>query len=268
MKYRVYIAIAITAVLALILLGCTVGGGGSSRITATPTKTVRPLFTSTLTPTASPVPTDTPLPTETVAPPTDTPIPPTDTAVAPPTDVPTVAPATDTAVVPTEVPPTNTPAPPTSTPQPRPTNTPAPPTNTPKPKLDFVVKEVYAFTDGSAGPTGLHNVYITVLDAGGGPIDGIIVEEVNNSPTEQVVTGNKGPGKTEYTMWAGDYKLRVVGNTSGQAFSGETTHILSIVFEHALWEDLIRGGICTDEASCRALGPMHFSYNLTFQKTW
>ena len=29
-----------------------------------------------------------------------------------------------------------------------------------------------------------------------------------------------------------------------------------------------RGGICTDEASCRAMGPMHFSYNVTFQRTW
>jgi hypothetical protein len=69
-------------------------------------------------------------------------------------------------------------------------------------------------------------------------------------------------------MWAGDYRFKVAGDNSGNTYSSETTHQMSIVFEHAVWDDLIRGGICTDEAACRALGPMHFSYNLTFQKTW
>jgi hypothetical protein len=134
--------------------------------------------------------------------------------------------------------------------------------------VDFRITEIVAFEDGSLTVSGLHNIYLTVVDASGGPLDGIILEEVNNDPHEQVVTGNKGPGKTEFTMWAGDYRFKVVGNTSGQTFNSETTHVLSIVFEHAVWDDLIRGGICTDEASCRALGPMHFSYNVTFQRTW
>jgi len=267
MRYRLYLAIILVSMLALILLGCAAGGGGLSQVTATPTKTARPLFTATLTPVPSPVPTETPVPTE--VPPTETPLPPTDTPI-PATDTPppTHVPPTETAIVPTDIPPTNTPAPPTNTPQPRPTQTPAPPTSTPRPQVDFVVKEIYAFEDGSLGPTGLHNVYFTVIDAGGAPIDGIIIEEVNNTPTEQVITGNKGPGKTEYTMWAGDYRFKVVGNQAGQTFAGETTHVLSIVFEHAVWADLIAGGICSDEASCRALGPMHFSYNVTFQRTW
>ena len=75
-------------------------------------------------------------------------------------------------------------------------------------------------------------------------------------PGEEVTTGNKGPGKTEFTMWAADYRFKVAGNAGGNTFSSETTHVLSIVFEHAVWDDLIRGGICSDEASCRAMGPM------------
>jgi hypothetical protein len=133
--------------------------------------------------------------------------------------------------------------------------------------VDFIVKEIYAFEDGSLTASGFHNIYFTVVDAGEAPIDGIILEEVNNQPPIQVTSGNKGPGKTEFTMYAGDYRFKVVGNNSGQTFSSETTHVLSIVFEHADWNDLIRGGICSDEASCRALGPMHFSYNVTFQRT-
>jgi hypothetical protein len=267
MKSRTLFFSILVLLLALLLASCSIGGGSVSGVTPTPTKTLRPLFTSTFTPTATPLPTDTPLPTPT-AQPSDTPLPPTETPL-PPTEVL----PTDTAVVQTAVPATDTPAPSTNTPTPRPANTSAPATPTqkpptPRPQVDFKIKEIYAFTDGSRGPTGLHNAYFTVTDSGGAPIDGIIIQEVNNQPTLQVVSGDKGPGKTEFTMWAADYRFKVVGNANGQAFSSETTHVLSIVFEHAVWDDLIRGGICSDEASCRALGPMHFSYQVTFQRTW
>jgi hypothetical protein len=268
MKNRTLLLTGLIVVLALVLLSCATGSTGVSNVTATPTKTLRPLLTSTHTPTATPLPTDTPLPPPTAVPPTDTAVVPTEAPATATPLPPTEAPPTDTAVVPTEVPPTSTPAPPTNTPVPKPTNTPAPPPDTPKPKVDFTVKEIVAFEDGSLMVSGLHNVYFTVTGAGGAPIDGIIIEEVNNQPTIQTTSGDKGPGKTEFTMWAADYRFKVVGNVNGQTFSSDTTHILSIVFEHAVWDDLIRGGICSDEASCRAMGPMHFSYNVTFQRTW
>jgi hypothetical protein len=264
---------SLTFLLVLAMLGCSLGRLGTSRITPTPTKTQRPLFTATHTaspttpPTNTPLPANTPLPTQPPA--TETPIPtepppPTDTAVAPTEPPPTEAPLpTDT-----PIPPTETAAPPTEPPPPPATNTPAPPTETPKPAVDFRVVEIEAFEDGSLSRSGFHNVYLSAVDAGGTPLDGIILEETNNPPPVQVTTGNKGPGKTEYTMYAGDYKFKVVGDTGGQAFSSEETHILSIVFGHAVWDDLIRGGICSDPASCEALGPIHFSYNVTFQRTW
>jgi hypothetical protein len=134
--------------------------------------------------------------------------------------------------------------------------------------VDFKVQEIVAFEDGSLTSSGLHNIYFTVVDAGGAPLDGILIREVNNPPPADVVSGDKGPGKAEFTMWAADYKFEVAGSSSGETFTSETTHQLSIVFQHAVWDDLIRGGICTDEASCQALGPMHYSYNVTFQRTW
>jgi len=263
MKNRFLFFAGLLSLLALVLLGCSLGGNRAASITPTPTKTLRPLFTATMTPTPSPQPTDTPQPTPTAVP-TDTPLPPTDTPL--PTD--TLPPPTEALPTDTAIPPTGTPAPPTNTPQPRLTDTPAPPTNTPRPQVDFRIKELYAFEDGSLTASGLHNVYFTIVDAGGAPINGIVIEEVNNQPAMQMITGNKGDGKTEFTMWAGDYRFKVIGNNSGQAFASETTHVLSIVFEHADWNDLIAGGICTDVESCRALGPMHFSYNVTFQRTW
>ncbi len=263
---RVALLMSLILLAALVLLGCSTNRLGSASVTATPTKTPRALFTATLTTAPTTVPTDTPLP------PTQTPMPPTEippTEEPPAEELPTEAP-TDTPLLPTDtpVPPTATPAAPTNTPRPQPTATPVPPTSTPKPQVDFRVKEIVAFVDGSLSVSGNHNVYFTVIDAGGGTIDGVILEEVNNVPPTQVISGDKGPGKAEFVMWAGDYKFKVVGHVNGKAFSSETTHVLSIVFEHAVWEDLIRGGICTDEASCRALGPSHFSYNVTFQRTY
>jgi hypothetical protein len=277
---RAVLLIVLVALLALLLLACSLGGIGVARVTATPTKTPRALFTATLTAAPMALPSATPLPADTPVPPTATPL---------PTDPPTIAPPTATTIPPTDLPlptattipptdlplPTDTPIPPaqtlpppTNTPRPAATRTPAPPTNTPQPAVDFKVKEIAAFEDGSLTASGAHNIYFLVIDAGGAPLDGIILEEVNNQPPVQVTSGDKGPGKAEFTMWAADYRFRVAANTGGETLSSETTHVLSILYEHAVWDDLIRGGICADEASCRAMGPLHFSYNVTFQRTW
>ncbi len=270
MRNRALIFGGLIIALALVLMGCSLGPIGAARITATPTKTSRPLFTATLTPTASTVPTQTPLPTDTPVPATDTPAPtatplpidtplPTATAL-PPTDAP---PPTDTAV-----PPTETPAPPTNTPKPAATSTPAPPTNTPKPKVDFKVNEIVAFEDGSLTATGYHNIYFTVIDASGSPLDNILLDDENGQAHFQPATGSKGPGKAEFEMLYAVYNFKIVGDTSGKTFTSETTHPLTVLQGQGVWDDLIRGGICTDVPSCQALGQIHYSYNVTFQRTW
>jgi hypothetical protein len=247
---------SLAVALAVALLGC--GGGGQARVTATPTKTARPLRTATHTPMpATTVPSDTPTMIATPVPDTSTPAP------------------TSTDVPPTETPlPSDTPPPPTATatstrpPAPHPTKTRVPPTHTPIPALDFRVKEIVAFPDPDLGSSAYHNVYFTVLDAAGAPLDGIVLQEVDNQPPARVVTGDKGPGKTEFTLWGSDYRFKVTGSTGGQGFSSETTHVLTIVEGHAVWDDLIRGGICADEAACRALRQIHYSYRVTFQRSW
>lgn len=261
MKSRLICLNFLVFLASVIALGCSAGSDAASRITPTPTKTPRPPVTATLTPTdtATPLPTLTDTivaPTETALSPSATPLPPTETPL-PPTETATPEPTF-----------THTPVPPTNTARPVATNTLVAPTNTPTPQVDFVVKEIIAFEDGSLGSSGLHNIYLTVLDTSGAPIDGIVLEEANNLPATQVVSGDKGPGKAEFTMWAADYRFKVIGNTSGRAFTSEVTHILSILFGHAVWDDLIRGGICPNVPACEAMGPLHFSYNVTFQRTW
>jgi hypothetical protein len=265
MVNRTIFVVGVVLLLAAVLLGCTMGGNELAGVTATPTKTARPLFTATQTPTATPLPTQTPQPT-------DTPVPPTE----PPDPTATPIPATDTAVPPTEtalptdtpVPPTDTAVPPTKAPTVNPTRTPAPPTNTPKPKVDFKVKEIAPFVDGSSGQSGFHNIYFTVIDAAGQTLDQIVLESPDSQPLGQAISGTKGPGKAEFTMIYSDYYFRVTGDTSGRTYTSEVTHRLSMIPGNYWWPDAIAAGICASEADCIAFGPMHFSYNITFQRTW
>ena len=52
---------------------------------------------------------------------------------------------------------------------------------------------------------GMHNIFITVVDGAGNPIDGVTIVQ---SPQDQIgnaldktVTGSKGAGKAEFIMW-------------------------------------------------------------------
>jgi hypothetical protein len=255
---------ALLVVLTIALLGCGLLGDDAAQVTATPTRTLRPLFTSTFTPMPSPLPTDTipPPATEVVA--SDTP-PPTNTAL--PTDAAT-AEVPPTEMPPTEVPPTDTQAPPTEvvpsdTPRPRPTVTPAPPTNTPRPQMDFRVVEQRLMNKADNGAQN-HMILLRVVDAGGSPLPGLLVWDPSH-PEQEVETGTKPePYHGEYLFWNYDgYQLEVKGARS------EKTKVLSTdVFKIPI-EDLVTAGYCPDANSCSP-GELvqHFCWYVTFQRTW
>jgi hypothetical protein len=251
MTNRVLFSNGLIALLVLALLGCTMGREGAARITATPTKTLRPVFTSTYTPTATPLPTDTPLPSDTPAPtntpaPTDTPLP------------------TDTPIPPTEAlstePPTATPAPPTDTPRPAATNTPVPPTNTPKP-LDFrVVKQ--DLLPKAENVAQLYTIYIRVEDTGGNSLDGLVVWDPSQ-PEIQTVTGNKPDYyHAEILMGGGDYYLEVKG------FNSDRTKRLTTIVTNISHEDLMKAGYCASATECSQVGFQHFAWRVIFRRTW
>jgi hypothetical protein len=257
MSKRTLFLSGMLVLLALVLAGCTLGGGSSSRITPTPTKTTRPLFTSTTTPTPSSTPTNTPLPTNTPVPPTETPLPPTDTP-APPTEAPTDALPTATAEPPTDTP---QPAAPTNTPKPKPTNTPAPPTNTPKPQVDFQVVE-QRLMPKAENEAGLPIVFIRVEDAAGNGIPDKVIWDPNY-PDQVSVSGTKPePYHAEFRFWyLYGYRFEIKGTIS------EKTKVLSTDVHKIPLEDLVAAGYCTDVSSCN-LGDMHFSWYVTFRRTW
>ncbi len=209
--------------------------------TPTPTQTPRPTATPTQTATFTVTPTFTPTP----IPPTATPVPPTGTATA------TVVPPTATA---TARPPTATQKPATQAPAVPPT--PVPATHTPVPAgPPYVVESVRLRPIGLHAQNcagGDHYIAVTVLDGANNPIDGVRVREVF---TGQVfLTGSKGPGLTQFDIWAGGGGQVQIVDEGNNPIS-DTSRGMS-----ADWPDfdLMKGaGYCTckphpDDASCQS----------------
>lgn len=253
---RLFWLIILTGLLAALLAGC---GPAEPAATPTPTKTVTP---TALPPTATSTATPSPLPptaTPTVAP-TDTP---------PPTETPTLSPVTDTpAPQPTPtavaVAPTAAPAAPTAT------SAPAAPTATPAPAVDFVIAELRVLglneNNGGIELGGQRNIYITVVDATGNPIDGALI--VNTAPYPgQAISGDKGPGKAEILMDREEFRIKVE-SVAGQPVSSETSRTLSLIAP--VPSDIAGklGDACPTVDNCPLPPYKHFSYVITFRRVY
>jgi hypothetical protein len=154
-------------------------------------------------------------------------------------------------------------APPTDTPKPKPTNTPLPPTNTPKPQVEFRLVEQRLMSK-SENEAQRHMVLIRVVDAGDAPLNEVVVWDPNH-PEQEAVAGSKPePYHAEYLFWDyGGYQLEVKGTTS------EKTKVLSTDVHQISIEDLIGAGYCPDANNCNPDELVqHFSWYVTFQRTW
>lgn len=240
----------------LYLLANAIGAGTASMAVALATPTLEP--TATLPPTETPtlVPTEPPveiqeepeteaLPTDTAVP-TGTPIPPTDTPV----------------------PPTPVPAPPTNTPEPTPTPEPT------QPPVDFVVAEAYLIRNPEYNSCpGSHQIFVTVVDVNGNPLDGVTIEDTFRAVPPHV-SGEKGPGKLEYDLWNNGFSLEVTKKEDGSPATSEVTPNLSSWDEDIPDQWLVEANYCLDLADCAArksnnqLCRGHYSYNVTFRKTY
>ena len=242
--------------LAALLAGC---GPAEPAATPTPTKTLTPTpppATATSTATPSPLP---PTATPTAAP-TDTPAP-TETPTQPPATATPAPQPTPTAMA---VAPTAAPAAPTAT------SAPAAPTATPAPAVDFVITELRVLgldeNNGGIELGGQRNIYITVVDAAGNPLDGALI--VNTAPYPgQAVTGDKGPGKAEILMDREEFRIKVE-SVSGQPVSSETSRTLSLIAP--VPSDIAGklGDACPTVDNCPLPPYKHFSYVITFRRTY
>jgi hypothetical protein len=159
----------------------------------------------------------------------------------------------------------------TDVPPPPPTPTPRPPTPTPvpQPSVDFHVAGTRMLSiQENGGCVGMHNIFVTVLDAAGAPLNGIRVGRVW-VPEDIKVTGadNKGPGRAEFDLFKHGDQIRVLDGSS------ETTRPLEVEDEKIPIPELIGAGYCPDETECRRLIDenrlcrFHYSWDVIFQRT-
>lgn len=213
--------------------------------TATPTHTV----TNTPAPTNTPLPTNTPRPTNTPAP-TDTPAPPTNTPVPAATSTPEA---------------TSTPVPPTSTPVP------------PTPAINRVVEPQASWNPASISvkpgaqwaaikvklldPCENHNMgvgFVETQDANGAPVNGVRVKYQNGPYVFDMVTGDKGAGKAEFSMLGpGNYSVWVDSGTSDVAVNMET-------YDTA-WKLPDSYKICSSSRE-EGNAPKHLGYRIVFRR--
>jgi hypothetical protein len=198
---------------------------------------------------------------------------PTDTPVLAPTEAPTETPTEAPTEVPTEVPtdtpePTATLGPPTNTPEP--TATPEPT----KPPVDFIITEQRILTiEENGGCMGNHEIFVTVVDANGNPLDGVTVEDTFRAVPPHL-SGEKGPGKLEYDLWKNGFSLEVTKKEDGSPATSQVTHKLSSVDEDIPDDWLLQAHYCDSPADCATrkgsnqLCRGHYSYYVTFQKAY
>jgi hypothetical protein len=150
------------------------------------------------------------------------------------------------------------------------TATPLPPTNTPAPQVDFVIAELRALglgeNNGGIEQGGLRNIYVTVLDAAGNPIDGAVIANTAPYPG-RAITGDKGPGRTEFLMDKEEFRL-VVESVGGTPVSSETSRTMSLI--NPVPADIAGklGDACPSVDNCPLPPYKHFSYNITFRRTY
>jgi CRP-like cAMP-binding protein len=203
-----------------------------------PTETPLPTDTPTVTPTPTdtPVPTDTPLPTATFTPvPTDTPFP---TPV--PVRVQEVAPAAEAVAAAAVV------------------DAAAAAAKAPASNVDWRLISMRRLTP--CENRGMHHVFVTVQDAAGNPLDGVVLIQSNDGNPADVldrtVSGAKGPGKAEFAMWKGaQYMVFVSG---GDGLPGSTD------IARGLTSGFTDEALCDDGSGGNTL--FHNSFEVIFQR--
>jgi hypothetical protein len=209
--------------------------------------------------------------------PTPTPPPPTFTLTPSPPPSPTATPTSTVTPEPTATPTATSAAPPsfpTALPPPA-----APPQAT-RPPIDFVVvkqrmrsneeNSVLGKVANNCG--GDHSIYVLVVDAAGQPLTGVIVGDTYKNV--RAASGSDGVGRLKIELWSNTMALEVQGNIDGTAYISEQTVPLSTKDEDISAEWLFAGGYCGSVAECQlrqktnGLCRGHYSYDVTFQRTW
>jgi len=212
-------------------------------------------------PTPPPVkPTPTPLPTFT---PRGQAIAPTNTPPPAPEPSPTVVPPTETSAPTETATATARPAPT----KPQATKTPRSPSPTPAPAFDYVIVEQRIKTRAEEPNPNAVNIELYAVDKAGNPIAGVVFRDLELDG--EVVSGDKGPGKAQFTFTSAQtYRIIVQADGSGRAVTSQQTLPFTLNFNRSdeVNQLLIAAGHCSSLEDCRRI--MHYSCVIRFQRQW
>jgi hypothetical protein len=112
---------------------------------------------------------------------------------------------------------------------------------------------------------------VEVLDAGGGPINGVEIQ-AQLGAREIEVSGEKGPGVAEFVLGGGQ-EVKVVRDADGREATSDVAYGLTTKPWEIPYEYLIAGRFCTDDASCKSFVDApgcygHYSWTVTFQRNY
>ncbi len=119
---------------------------------------------------------------------------------------------------------------------------------------------------GIEGPGSMHVIFINVVDAAGNPIDGAHI--INTAPYPgETTSGDKGPGKAEILMDREVFNL-TIDAVAGAPVSSEVSHNLSLM--DPVPADIAGklGDACPTVDNCPLPPYKHYSYVITFQRTY
>ncbi len=124
----------------------------------------------------------------------------------------------------------------------------------------------------NGGCVGKQNIFVTVIDTHGDPLNGILVGDLYGN-TEAITGDGKPPGQTDLALWGNEMWI-VVKQGPDQIYTSEISRKLTSRKPEV--SDLMAGGYCPgmSEATCleeRELNHLcfgHYSYNVIFQRQW
>jgi SH3-like domain-containing protein len=138
--------------------------------------------------------------------------------------------------------------------------------------VHFKVRGLDENNGGIRDSSAQHLIFITVLDQNGNTVDGAVVRNLVGEKGD-VVSGSKGPGMAEITMYWEPFKLTVASDPGGPVTS-QTSNQMGLAFPHL--PDLVGklGDVNYEYGACPTIDikcawpitAIHYSYEITFQK--
>jgi hypothetical protein len=133
------------------------------------------------------------------------------------------------------------------------------------------VEENGGFFDGPSVHCGeKRQLRITVVDAGGNPVNGVTLKSALTD--EEQVTGSKGPGIAEYVLGGGQ-DIYVLRDADGRNVTSDVARGMSTNPNGIPTETLVGAGYCRDEADCAHFRNQwgcngHYSWDVTFRRAY